>query len=100
MNRRKIKLFHHPVFKGSKEPTQEEMQRKVTTYLTHQSEIKLQKEETWSCFKISPGFTHSSVECYLIVSPKLLKEPEGSEDTTRYSNIELYDFLKKGILLI
>jgi len=100
MNARKIELLYHPVFKGSKEPTQEEVQRKVTTYLTHHPEFKPQKEETWSCFKTSPGFTHASVECYLIVSLKLLKEPEGSEDTIRYSNIVLYDFLKKGILLI
>ena len=100
MNARKIELFYHPVSKGSKEPTQKEVERKVTTYLTHHSKFKPQKEEAWSCLKISLGFTHASVECCLIVSPKLLKEPEGSEDTIRYSNIELYDFLKKGILLI
>ena len=98
MNARKIELFYHPVFKGSKESTQKEMHWKVTTYLTHHPEFKPQKEETWSCFKISPGFTHAFAECYLIVSPKLMKEPEDSEDTIRYSNIELYDF--KGILLI
>jgi len=68
MNARKIELFYHPVFKGSKEPTQEEVQRKVTTYLTHHPEFKPQKEETWSCFKLSPGLTHASVECYLCVT--------------------------------
>jgi len=46
MNARKIEMFYHPVFKGSKEPTQEEMQQKVTTYLTHHPDFKLQKEET------------------------------------------------------
>jgi len=40
MNARKIKMFYHPVFKVSKEPTQEEMQQKVTTYLTHHPDFK------------------------------------------------------------
>jgi len=73
MNARKIKLFYHPVLKGAREPTQEEIQQKVTTYLTRCPELKPRKTENCSCFKISPSFTHSSVECYLIVSPKLLK---------------------------
>jgi len=42
LNARKIELFYHPVFKGSKEPTQEEVQRQVTTYLTHHLEFKPQ----------------------------------------------------------
>jgi len=40
------------------------------------------------------------MECYLIVSPKLLKEPEDSKDTIYYSNKELFDYIKKGTLLI
>ena len=97
---RKIKLFYHPVLKGAREPTQEEIQRKVTTYLTRHPELKPQKTENWSCFKISPSFNHVSVEYYLIISPNLLKEQGGSEDIIYYSNKELHDYIKKDILLI
>jgi len=100
MKTRKIKVFYHPVLKGAREPTQEEIQRKVTTYLTRHPEFKPQKTENWSCFKISPGFIHTFVECYLIVSPKPLKESEGLENTIYYSDKELYDYIKDGILLI
>jgi len=99
MNARKIKLFYHPVLKGAREPTQEEIQQKVRDYLKLHPELKPQKTERWSCFKISPGFTHGSLECYLIVSPKQLKEPEGSKDTIYYSNEELHDYIEKGILI-
>jgi len=50
MNARKIKLFYHPVLKGAREPTQEEIQRKVTIYLTRHPELKHQKTENWSYF--------------------------------------------------
>ena len=81
MNARKIELFYHPVLKGAREPTQEEIQQKITIFLTRHPELKPQKTEKWSCFRMSPDFTHVSVECYLIVSPKLLKEQEDSKDT-------------------
>jgi len=44
--------------------------------------------------------SNASVECYLILSPKLLREPVGSKATIYYSNEELYDYIKTGILLI
>jgi len=100
MKARNIKLFYHPVLKGAREPTREQMQHKITTYLTYHLELKPQKHERGSCFKLSPGSSHGSVECYLIVSTKLLKEPEGSKDTIHYSNKELHNYIKKGILLI
>jgi len=95
MNTRMIEFFYHPVLKGSREPTQEEIQQKVATYLTCHPELKPPKTENWSCFKISSGFIQTSAECYLFVSPKLLKEPEGSEDKVYYSNKEFFGYTKE-----
>ena len=49
--------------------------------------------------KVSPGFNHETMDCYLIVSPKPLKKSDCSSGTIRYSSIELYNFLMRGTLL-
>jgi len=100
MTTKKIELFYYPVLKGFKVPTNAELQRKIVIHLTHHRELKPQKSEPWYCSKISPGFNHEAVDCYLIVSPKPLKEPGCSDGTVRYSSIELYNFLKRGTLLL
>jgi len=70
-------------------------------YLPHaSSKLKPQKSEPWYCSKVSPGFNHEAVVSYFIVSPKPLKEPHCSDGTVRYSSIELYNFLKRGTLLM
>ena len=94
-----MELFYYPVFKGSKVPTKEELRRKIMNYFTHHPELKPQESEPWYCSKVSPGYNHEAVDCYLIVSPKPLKESDCSDGTIRYSSIELYNFLKRGILL-
>ena len=64
------------------------------------SRTKPQKSEHWHRSKVSPGFSHEAVDCYIIVSRKPLKEPDCSDGTVRYSSIELYNFLKRGTLLM
>jgi len=81
---RKVELFYCPVFKGFKVPTNEELQRKIVIYFTHHPEQKPQESEPWHCSKVSPGFNHNTVECYFIVSPQPLKEPESSDGTVRH----------------
>jgi len=100
MTTRKVELFYHPVFKGFKVPTKEDLQQEIVIYLMDHPELKPQKSEPWYCSKVSPSFNHEAVDCYLIVSPKPLKEPDCSEGTVRYSSIEMYNFLKRGTLLM
>jgi len=100
MTTRKVELFYYPVFKGFKVPTNEELQRKIVIYFTHHPELKPQKSEHWHRSKVSPGFSHEAVDCCIIVSRKPLKEPDCSDGTVRYSSIELYNFLKRGTLLM
>ena len=100
MTTRKMELFYYPVFKGSKIPTKEEIQQKIVIYFTHNPELKPQESKPWYCSKVSPGFKHEALDCYIIVSPKPLKEPDCSDGTVRYSSIELYNFLKKGTLIM
>jgi len=100
MTARRVELFYYPVFKGFKVPTNEELLRKIVIYFTHHLQLKPQKSEPWYCSEISPGFNHEAVDCYLIVSPTPLKEPACSNGTVRYSSIELYNFLKRGALLM
>ena len=40
------------------------------------------------------------MECYFIVSPQPLIEPESSDGTVRHSSIELYNLFKRGTLLL
>jgi len=40
MTTRKVELFHYPVFKGSKIPTNEELQQKIVIYFTHHPDLK------------------------------------------------------------
>jgi len=100
MNARRIELFYYPAFKGFKMPTEEELQRKITSYLTHHSELRPQLNDPWYCFKVSPGFNHETVDCYFIVASQPLKEPEHKGGMVRYSSIELYNFLKRGTILL
>jgi len=100
MNTRRVELFYHPVFKSFKAPINEELQRKIVIYLTHHPELKPQKSEPWYWSEVSPGFNRATVDYYLIVSPKPLKEPDCSDGTVRYSSIELYNFLKRVTLLM
>ena len=100
MTTRKVELFYYPVFKGFEVPTKEELRRKIVNYFIHHPELKPQESEPWYCSKVSPGYNHETMNCYLIVSPKPLKESDCSDDTIRYSSIELYNFLKRGTLLI
>ena len=100
MTTRKVELFYYPVFKGSKVPTKEELRRKIINYFIHHPELKPQKSEPWYCSEVSPGYNHETMDCYLIVSPKPLKKADCSDGTIRYSNIELYNFLKRGTLLL
>jgi len=100
MTTRKVEIFYYPVFKGSKIPTNEELQQKIVIYFTHHPDLKPQESKPWYRSKVSPGFNHEAVDCYIIVSPKPLKEPDYSDGTVRYSSIELYNFLKKGTLLM
>jgi len=93
---RKVELFYCLVFKGSKVPTTEELRRKIINYFIHHPELKPQNSEPWYCSKISPGFNHETMDCYLILSPKPLKKSDCSDCTIRYSSIELYNFFKKG----
>ena len=99
MTTRKVELFYYPVFKGSKIPTNEELQQKIAIYFTHHAHQKPHKSKSWYRSKVSPGFNHEQVDCYIIVSPKSLKEPDCSDGTARYSSIELYNSLKKGTLI-
>jgi len=73
---------------------------KIVIYYTHHPDLKPQKGKPWYRSKVSPGFNHEAVNCYIIVSPKPLKEPACSDGAIRYSSNELYDFLKKGTLLM
>jgi len=41
-----------PVFKGSKAPTKEKLQRKIINYFIHHPELKPQNSEPWYCSKI------------------------------------------------
>jgi len=100
MTTRRVELFYYPVFKGFKVPTNEELQWKIAIYFIHHPVLKPQKSEPWYRSKVSPGFNHEAVNCYLIVSPKPLKEPDRSHSTVRYSSIELYNFLKRGTLFM
>ena len=100
MTTRRVELFYHPVSKGFKVPTNEELQQKITNYFIHHPELKPQKIEPWYRSKVSPGFNQEAVDCYIIVSPKPLKEPDCSDGTVRYSSIELYNFLKRSTLLM
>jgi len=100
MSTGKVELYYYPVFKGFKVPTNEELQRKFVIYFTHHPELKQQESEPWHCSKVSPGFNHETVECYFIISPQPLKEPESSDGTVRHSSIELYNLLKRGALLL
>jgi len=100
MTTRKMELCYYPVFKGSTIHTNEELQQKIVIYFTHHPELKLQESKPWYRSKVSPGFDHEAVDCYIIVSPKPLKEADYSDDTVRNSSIELYNFLKKGTLLM
>ena len=99
MTARKVELFYYPVFKGSKIPTNEELQQKIVIYFTHHPDLKPQKGKPWYLSKVSPGFNHEVVDCNIIVLPKPLKESDCSDGTVSYSSIELYNFLKKGTLL-
>ena len=65
---RRVELFYYPVFKSFKVPTNEKLQRKIVNYLTHHPELKPQKKEPWYRSKVSPGFNHEAMDCYLIVS--------------------------------
>jgi len=47
MTTRKVELFYHPVFKGFKVPTKEELQQEIVIYLTDHPELKPQKSEPW-----------------------------------------------------
>ena len=96
----KVELFYYRVSKGSKIPTNEELQQKIAIYFTHHPELKPQESKPWYHSKVSPGFNHEAAECYIIVSSKSLKEPDCSDGTIRYSSIELYNFLKKGTLIM
>jgi len=100
MTTRKVELFYYPVFKGYKVPTKEELRRKIVNYLIHHPELKPQESEPWYCSKVSPGYNHETVNCYLIVSTKPLKGSDSSDGTNRYSSIELYNFLKRDTLLL
>jgi len=88
MTTRKVELFHYPVFKGSKIPTKE-LQQKIIIHLTHRPELKPRESKPWYHSKVSPGFNHEAVDCYIIVSLKPLKEPNCLDGTVRYSSIEL-----------
>ena len=100
MTTRKVELFHYPVFKGSKIPMKEELQQKIVNYFTHCPELKPRESKPWYHSKVSPVFNHEAVDCYIIVSPKPLKEPDCSDGIVRYSSIELHNFLKKDTLLM
>jgi len=100
MNTRKVGLLYCTVFKGFKVHANKAVQWKIAIYITHHSELKLQKSEPWYCSEVSPGFNHEAVDYYLIVSPKPLKEPICSHDTIRYSSLALHNFLKKGTLFM
>jgi len=100
MNARRIELFYYPVFTGFKTPTKKELQQKITNYLIHHPELRPQQHDPWYCSKISPGFNHETVDCYFIVAPQPLKEPEHIGGMVRYSNVELFYFLNRGTLLL
>jgi len=99
MSTRKVELFYYPVFKGSHIRTNEELRQKIAIYFTHHPDLKPQKNKPWYRSNVSPGFNHKDVDCYIIVSPKPLKEPDGSDGTVRYSSIELYNFLREVLFL-
>ena len=69
MTTRKVELFYYPVFKGSKIPTNEELQQKIVIYFAHHPDLKPQKGKPWYRSKVSRGFNHEDVDCYIIVSP-------------------------------
>jgi len=100
MTATKVELFYCPVFKDLKVPKNEELQQMIVIYFAYHPELKPQKNNTWYRSKVSLGFNHEAVDRYIIVSPEPLKEPDYSDGTVRYSSIELYNFLKKGTLLM
>ena len=100
MNGRRIELFYYPVFKGFKIPTKEDLQQKIANYLTHHPELRPHQKEPWHCSRVSPGFNQEAVDRYFIVAPQPLKESERTDGKVRYSSIELYNFLKRGTLLL
>ena len=81
-------------------PTKEELQRMISSYLIHYPELRPQQHNPWYCSKVSPGFNHETVDCYIIVAPQPLKEPEHKGGMVRYSSIELYNLLKRGTILL
>jgi len=87
MTTRKVELFYYPVFQGLKVPTNEELQQKIVIYFTHHLDLNPQKSKPWYHSKVSPGFNHEAVDCYIIVSPKPLKEPDCSDGMVRNSSI-------------
>jgi len=85
---------------GFKVPTNEELQRKIVVYFTHHPELKPQESEPWYCSKVSPGFNHETIDYYFIVTPQPSKKPEHVSGMVRYVIIELYNFLKRGTILL
>ena len=70
-------------------PTKEELRQGIVNYLIHHPELRPQQHDPWYCSKASPGFNHETVDCYFIVAPQPLKEPEHISGMVRYSSIEL-----------
>jgi len=100
MHARRIELFYYPVFKGFKIPTKKELQQKIANYLTHHPELRPHQKEPWHCSRVSPGFNQEAVDCYFIVAPQPLKEPERTDGMVCFSSIELYNFLKRRTLFL
>jgi len=100
MTTRKVELFYYPVFKSSKVPAKEELRRKIVKYFMHHPDLRPQQREPWYFCKVSPGFNYEAVDGYLIMTPQPLKESERTDGMVRYSSIELYNFLKRGTLLL
>jgi len=53
MTTRKVESFYYPVFKGSKIPTNEELQQKIVIYFTHHPDLKPQRSKPWYRSKVS-----------------------------------------------
>ena len=78
----KVELFYYPVFKGFAEPTNIEMEQKITRYPKYHPGLSPKEDETWCCFKMLPNFHHNTIACDIIVAPKPLKEPNSSDGKT------------------
>jgi len=71
----------------------------INDYLTRIPEIKLRKSTLWYFSTVWSGFNSEMIERYIFETPERLKGFRHTDGLIRYSGIELYNYLKRGIKL-